>query len=423
MKILISAYACNPYKGSEEGVGWGWITAIARNHKLWVLTADFHRADIETAIAKDPDRYHKIRFCYIPHKPWHYYPEGLWLKIEKSLFKPLMHMAYNAWLRDAGQLGAALHCKVGFDLVHQITYVGFRFPGHLWKLNIPYIWGPIGGLVNVPWRLLPVMGFRGALEYGVRNIVNTIHKFMLTNPKKALKKANKLIAATSGVRDEIIQWYGCKSQVICEIGPPPERASKIVKRGKNDVFKIAWSGEHLPGKAMPLLLKALTGIADLMEWRLDILGNGPLSQTWRRKATKYGLSVNCHWQGWVPRDKALRIMQNAHVFVVTSLKDLTSTVLLEALAQGVPVICPDHCGFADVVTNDCGILIDMKSPQQFSTDLSKAIIALYNDEDERRRLAKGALQRIKDYSWDKKVGELEYMYQQAVNEHTAYKSF
>ena len=30
LKILISAYACNPYKGSEEGVGWGWVTAIAR---------------------------------------------------------------------------------------------------------------------------------------------------------------------------------------------------------------------------------------------------------------------------------------------------------------------------------------------------------------------------------------------------------
>jgi hypothetical protein len=54
MKVLISAYACNPFRGSEEGVGWGWVTAIARSHDVCVLTADYHREDIEKALAEDP---------------------------------------------------------------------------------------------------------------------------------------------------------------------------------------------------------------------------------------------------------------------------------------------------------------------------------------------------------------------------------
>lgn len=410
LRLLVSAYACNPYKGSEEGVGWGWVTTLARHHDLWVLTAAFHRADIERAVAADPERYRKVHFNYVPHKPWHYAPEGLWLKIEDSLFKPLMHLAYNAWLQDAGRMGAALHRRFGFDLTHQITYVGFRFPGHMWKLDVPFVWGPIGGLVNVPWRLLPVMGFRGTLEYGLRNIVNTIQKQLLPAPKRAFGRAKALIAATSGVRDEIFRWYGRDSTVICEIGPPQDNVSTIVKRDTDEPFVIAWSGEHLPGKALPLLLGALTKLDKAMEWRLDILGRGPLTKVWRQQAVSHGLDECCRWHGWVTRDKALQVVRNAHVFVVTSMKDLTSTVLLEALAQGVPVICPDHCGFADVVTSCCGIGIPVQDRELFELDLAKALKRLNADEAWRYHLAKGALERIKDFDWDRKVEQLNTIY-------------
>ena len=38
-RILLSAYACQPYRGSEEGVGWNWaLELINRGHEVWVLT-------------------------------------------------------------------------------------------------------------------------------------------------------------------------------------------------------------------------------------------------------------------------------------------------------------------------------------------------------------------------------------------------
>lgn len=36
MKILLSAYACEPNKGSEPGVGWSWATEYAKQHQVWV---------------------------------------------------------------------------------------------------------------------------------------------------------------------------------------------------------------------------------------------------------------------------------------------------------------------------------------------------------------------------------------------------
>ena len=66
---------------------------------------------------------------------------------------------------------------------------------------------------------------------------------------------------------------------------------------------------------------------------------------------------NIVWHGWVERSKALEIMNSAHVFVITSMSDLTSTVILEALSYGLPVIAMDHCGFSNVLNDKCGIKI------------------------------------------------------------------
>ena len=415
MNILVSAYACNPYKGSEEGVGWSWVNAISAYHDLWVITAAFHREDIESKVNESSDCYRHIHFNYVPHKPWHYTPNRFWKYLEESWLKPIMNRAYRQWQRDAFKLGEGLHKEISFDIVHQLTYVGFRFPGHLWKLDIPFVWGPIGGLENTPWRFLPVFGVNGCVYYAGRNIINSLHKRFLSGPKRAFRKARGgIIAATEGIRREIRQWYGQDSHVICEIGPPPDVASVYSLRKPGESLRLTWSGLHLPGKALPLLLRAVTKLSVGIDWQLDILGHGPCTRKWQQEAKEFGIHSRCKWHGQLPRDRALGIMHNSHIFVITSMKDLTSTVLLEALSQGVPVICPDHCGFSNVVTEGCGIKVPVEIPRQFVSDLVTAIKRLSNDETERRRLAKGALVRIKDFSWERKAEVVDSIYRKAV---------
>jgi glycosyltransferase involved in cell wall biosynthesis len=415
LKVLVSAYACNPYKGSEEGVGWGWINAIAKYHDLWVITAKFHRKDIEKAISNNGSSNQNIRFHYVPEKPWHYAPTKGWRLIENSTLKPLMNWAYLQWEKDAFRIGSQLHDRVKFDLVHLITYVGFRFPGYLWKLNIPFIWGPIGGLENTPWKFLPKLGLRGCIYYTLRNIRNSFHRRFLSRPKKAFKKARgSVIAATGGIRDEIYRWYGAESIVIPEVGPPPYIASNYSKRKSEEPLKLAWSGLHLPGKALPFLLHALNRLSGTINFHLDILGTGPCTNKWQRLADKLKIGERCTWHGWLPRNQALEWVHQAHIFVITSIKDLTSTVLLEALSLGVPVICLNHCGFADIVTSECGVKIPVGTARQIQADLAAAITKLNNNEEERRRLARGALQRITEFSWENKAEMVNSIYQNAV---------
>lgn len=40
LKVLVSAYACSPERGSEPAVGWGFVSALRKFHDLWVIVEE-----------------------------------------------------------------------------------------------------------------------------------------------------------------------------------------------------------------------------------------------------------------------------------------------------------------------------------------------------------------------------------------------
>ena len=52
LRILLSAYACEPNKGSEPGIGWRWALGLAHaGHEVWVITRANNAGAIEHALA------------------------------------------------------------------------------------------------------------------------------------------------------------------------------------------------------------------------------------------------------------------------------------------------------------------------------------------------------------------------------------
>ena len=53
-KILLSAYACEPNKGSEPQVGWKWATTLSKlGHEVYVITRRNNKTNIENYLAKN----------------------------------------------------------------------------------------------------------------------------------------------------------------------------------------------------------------------------------------------------------------------------------------------------------------------------------------------------------------------------------
>lgn len=402
LKVLIGAYACSPARGSEYGVGWGWVEAISRYHDVWVLTGAHSRDEIEAELVRRPDLRSRLKFHYIPRTqyPW---AEKIWPPAYLYTYK-------HQWLRAMYKVGKRLHEEIGFDIVHQLTYVGFRVPGSLWKLDAPFVWGPIGGLEQTTWSLLPALGLRGSLYFLGRNLANDWDRRFSLAPKRAFAKADGgIIAATTGIQKEIMRFYGYQSTVASEIGLPPITRDAPVRRSSNEPLTLLWCGNHLPGKALPFLLEALQLLPPDMNWKLNIMGEGPCSAAWQRMARAAGVSHRCNWLGQMPRQSVLEQMQAGHALVITSVYDLTSTVLVEALSNGLPVICPDHCGFTDAITPECGIRVPASAKQELVSGIRDAIVRI-NDEEYRLRLAHGARARSLEYDWDRKARTVSDIY-------------
>ncbi|OVE75606.1 hypothetical protein BVX97_04265 [bacterium E08(2017)] len=402
-RVLVVAYACSPYQGSEQGVGWGWVRMIARTHAVTVITAERYRNDIEKFM-NEGGSIGDVRFEYVEHH---------WSKTLDRIYPPYYLWTYNNWLDDAYEVARGLIKENEYKVCHLVTYVGYRHPGKFYMLDCPFVWGPIGGLENTAWGLLPVMGFKGAFYYAMRNIINSCEKRFLAGPKRAFRKADAVIAATSGIREEINKWYDVEADVICEIGAPDVTQNEVRARAEAEEFRICWSGEHLPGKALPLLFKALVNSS--ANWQLDILGDGPDGPSWKKMCDKMGLGERCNWHGKVPREDALKVMSNAHVLVITSLKDLTSSVLLEALSLGLPVICPDHCGFSDVVDETCGVKVAAENAEAIIEGTAAGLETLMRDEEKRVSLGHGALERVKAYTWTSKAWQLDAVYSKVLS--------
>ena len=68
MKVLLSAYSCDPGKGSEPGVGWNSVLQAARFHDVWVLTHNEGREGIAAAVAKEP--LPNVHFFFLDLPSW-----------------------------------------------------------------------------------------------------------------------------------------------------------------------------------------------------------------------------------------------------------------------------------------------------------------------------------------------------------------
>jgi glycosyltransferase involved in cell wall biosynthesis len=107
-------------------------------------------------------------------------------------------------------------------------------------------------------------------------------------------------------------------------------------------------------------------------------------------------------------------MASGHVFVQPSLYDATSTVVVEALGHGLPVVCLDHCGFRDVVDATCGIRIPPTTLENAVQDFAEAIERLWRDEDYRYELALGAKAAAARLTWRAKQSVLEAIYDEVL---------
>jgi len=327
--------------------------------------------------------------------------------------RPFYYWGYQLWQKRALGMARELHRAEPFELVHQLTYAAYWEPGYLWKLGIPFFWGPISGGSAIPLRYISILGAQGGAEAIARLVLKSLR--LLTRPRiGAAARRAKHIWCVTDKEQQLLSRYCRKTSIMLEAGVSAGNA-RTGSPVAGTPLQIVWSGLHISRKALPILVYAVAQLRLGSKVVVHVLGAGRGSNTETEKAKSLaenlGVSSKFIWHGIVPHEQAMRIMQNGHVLVHTSLLEATSSVVMEALSAGKPVICHDACGMATAITSECGIKVPMTGVRDSIRGFRDAIQSLIDNPSRVARLSDGAALRAQAFTWEEKIAEFNRAYE------------
>ncbi len=404
LRVLLSAYACEPGKGSEPGVGWNFAVHMARHHDVWVLTRANNRLTIEAALAERPVP--GLRFAYYDLPHW----ARFWKRGQRGV--QLYH-----YLWQLGALGVAkrLHAEVGFDLAQHVTFVCYWKPSFLPLLGVPYVLGPVGGGESAPKAFWLGLGPRGLLFEALREAIRWLaeHDPLV---RLAARRASLVLATTEASRQRIACTGAQRLEVCGESALPASEIQRLAalplaSRGPFRLVSVgrlvAWKGYHLSVRAF--------AEANLPASEYWIIGDGPERSRLERLAARLGVADRMRFFGQLPRERALACLGECHVLIHPSLHDSGGWVCLEAMAAGRPVICLDLGGPAMQVTEETGIKVPAHAPEQAVRDLARAMTELAREPVLQRRVGEAGRQRVyAQFSWERRVRAIGALYERGL---------
>ena len=395
MRVLISAYACQPDLGSEHYHGHHWVKQAARRHDVVVLTDARNRA----AIGRH-DYGANVQFEFI---------EGVSSEMRGGGrfrdWRGREWAGYYRFLVKSYARAKALLRYPGFDLAHLVTWANFRWPFLIALLPRPSIVGPVGGGDEYP------RGFERSLYEHARSLSIRLSRF---DPllRLTLRHASVILAANAGTARAIPA--GVRSKVRLARAGIDLREFEVWDREEGArSFEILWVGLLIRRKGLDLLLEAIARVwRQLGEgFRVVVFGDGPEGPRLRAQAEAFGVSRYIDWRGWAPREAVLRAYRQADALFFTSLRETTPVTVVEGMLAGLPVVCLAHSGQGEMVTRECGVPISPSSRKVVIGGLASALVDLAQRPEWRRSLGARARRRaIELYGWDNCGDAMDQLY-------------
>ena len=410
MKILINAYACSPNMGSEPGMAWNWCVHLAKHCELYIITEGEFRGRIEAVVPTLPqgknmhfyynpvggdniERCEKIRRMCWNQGDWRFYKY------------------YREWQWKTYLMAKEICSKEKIDILHQLNMIGFREPGYLWKLSeetgIKFVWGPVDAKDKFPLAYAQGAGLKTWLFLWLKNTITCWQLGYSHRVRKAANVASVVVSASSNSVRSFKRYMNLNSPLINETGCSSEDRT-MVHKGEKNTFDVLWVGKMDFRKQLGLALKAIA-IAYRADMRLHIVGGGDATP-YRMQAESLGIKDICVWYGSVSHDQVQRLMQLSDVLLFTSVAEGTPHVVLEAIANKLPVLCFDTCGQGDVIDDSVGVKIPLTIPNQSEKDLAKKIDFLYSDREVLCTMSANCRKRQLELSWDRKAEEMVKLY-------------
>lgn len=421
LKILVNSYTCCPGMGSEQGMGWNWITSLAKTGEveLFVISEGEYQSQIEEYLRSEKrkvesDQSASGNFIWVDHIHFYWNPvpqstrDKCWNQGNWS-FYPL----YEKWQKRTAEIAKEICSKEKIDILHQLNMIGFREPGYLHKVSkemgIPLIWGPVDAKGSFPLAFTEGASAKVKTFLRIKNLLNWLQLKWMPRAHDVAKQATFVISASSNSRRSFAKYFNIDSPLINETGCNTESVKIAPSRNSNKKsFDILWVGKMDFRKQLGLAIETIAQL-NVDDVTLHIVGGGD-NRPYKLMADNLGIANKIMWHGAVSHERVQELMALSDILLFTSVAEGTPHVVLEAMANGLPVVCHDTCGHGDSVTDECGVKIPVTCPKVSVRKFTEIIDDLWHNRGKLNVMSTNCKKRAEELSWENKAKEMIHLY-------------
>lgn len=346
LRVLIEAYACDPFEGSEPAVGWNWSIQASRFAEVHVITRSNNRPAIERGSPAGP-KFHYVDLSAPLRR----------LKKKGGTFGLLAY--YYLWQLKAARLAKRLHRQEPFDLIHHVTFANDWMPSGLASIpDRPFIWGPIGGSTHTAPPEVEEQWSPTARKYERRRrlMQRAVIRFdpllrrTIRRTRLALPYTNEAATAPHlPERKRVVTHIGMDAPADPRWERPPEGPLRVATGGR----LVHWKGHDLLLRAVALVLQN-----NPQSIEVTVTGSGPNREALAALVDELGIKESVRFSGRLPtQDDVVDLVKGAHLYALPTWRDGPPVAILEAMSVATPPLCLDLGATAELVPDGCGLKI------------------------------------------------------------------
>lgn len=403
--ILATCYAVNPYKGSEDAMGWNFVYQIARFRKVIAVTRENNRPHIEKYMAENPDEvYQNIQFLYFDLPYW----MRFWKKGNRGAM-----LYFYLWQKEI--ISFIKKQNLDFDIVHNVNFHNDWTPSFLWKLKKPMVWGPVGHHPLIPEQYLKDYSKKYLIKDRLTWMVKNFFWNFSPSLKKTAENSTHIWCMNSGVPEKLNidkNKYSLYPSVASE-----DFYQKDEVPQKSD-FTVISVGRFVPLKGFDLTIRSFANFFnqlskdDKRRCKLILVGAGEQKMFYKDLIKQNKIENFTEIIEWIDRKDLMKMYEKSSVFLFPS-HEGAGMVVPEALSFGLPVVCLENEGPGEFINHTCGFTIPQQGYNETVQGLSNALHRLFSEKNLQKEMGTGARKHFNErFSWEKRGEHLNSIYNQ-----------
>ncbi|MCD7763655.1 MAG: glycosyltransferase [Lachnospiraceae bacterium] len=392
LKIFVSAYACEPGKGSEIGVGWHWVLEMSKYFELWVLTRANNQIPIDNYFEDYPSNKDNIH--------WIYFDCPDYIRRFKHQMKGV-RFYYTLWELMSDNIVKKTMAGNNIEIFHLLTY-----GNSIWYVSKHgqrkfFIWGPTGGVDTIPRDFSKHYGFKQRCIEEIRRVIVSSLRLAPGFYNKC-KNANLIFCKSQSMKDIIPKRHQYKAEIFTDVAVDLSPVETQNHKSYSKKIMFITVGRLDGWRGFDLIIESFSQLAiNNPKIELKIIGDGAERKHLKRLISDAGMDRQIIMTGQVSMDEYNNAMKECDVVVNACLKEGGVTNAFDCMAWGKPLICIDTGGYTRNFDSECAIIIEKSSRIETIKKLRDSMQKVL-DYDLRNKMSEAMHKRANEITWEKK---------------------